>query len=146
MSTPRGFEEEIARLRNRINDILSDSSCVEEPEPMSASGWMPPTDVLENKDDIVVRLDVPGVNPDEIDLSISGDILQIKGERKQEKERDDENYHAIERGFGSFDRRINLPAPVDVESIKASCKNGVLTIRLPKLGVEKTGAVKVNLE
>ena len=146
MSTPRGFEEEIVRLRDRINEILGNSAGMEVPELMDVVDWMPALDVLENKDDIVVRVDVPGVNPDEIDLSISGDVIQIKGERKQETERDDENYHAIERGFGSFDRRINLPAPVDVESIKASYKNGVLIISLPKLGEEETGAVKVDLE
>ena len=147
MSRPRDFEREIARLRNRMNQLLSDPNAgMAQPEQMDAVGWMPPLDILENKDDIVIKADIPGVNPDEIDLSISRNILQLKGERKQEIERDDENYHTIERGYGKFDRRINLPTSVDVDNIKASYKNGVLAVRLPKSGKEKVEKIEVDLE
>ena len=145
MSAPRDFEEEIIKLRNRMNQILSEPvSGAGQPELMDAVEWLPPLDVLENKDDITVRIDVPGVDPDEMDLSISGDVLYVAGERKQEVERGDENYHTIERGYGKFARRVKLPTSVDVDSIKASYKNGVLTVKLPKLEEKKTGKIKVN--
>ena len=145
MSTPRDFEEEITRLRNRMNQILGEPvSRAGQPELMDAVEWLPPLDVMENKDDITVRIDVPGVDPGEIDLSISGDILYMTGERKQEVERGDENYHTIERGYGKFARRVKLPTSVDVDSVKASYKNGVLTVKLPKLEEQKTGKIKVN--
>ena len=143
----RDFEEEIARLRNRMNRLFSDfSRGVEQPEPMDEVEWIPPLDVLENKDDIIVRTDIPGMKSDEIDLSISGDVLYIRGERKREVEREDENYHTIERGLGKFDRRVSLPTSVKVDGVKASYKDGVLTVKLPKLGEEEAGEIKVDLE
>ena len=143
----RDFEEEIARLRNRMNRLFSDfSRGVEQPEPMDEVEWIPPLDVLENKDDIIVRTDIPGMKSDEIDLSISGDVLYIRGERKREVGREDENYHTIERGLGKFDRRVSLPTSVKVDGIKASYKDGVLTVQLPKLGEEEAGEIKVDLE
>ncbi len=147
MSEPRDFEAEIAKLREKMNHILSGASIdAEQPESLDEVDWMPPLDVLENSDEIIVRTDIPGMKPDEIDLSISGNILRIKGERKREIEREDENYHAIERGYGRFSRKIMLPAPAKVDAITASYRDGVLTVRLPKIGEKKTGRVKVDLE
>ena len=128
-----------------MNQILSEPvSRAEQPELMDAFDWLPPMDVLENKDDITVKIDVPGVDPDEIDLSIAGDTLYMTGERKHEVERGDENYHIIERGYGKFARRVKLPTSVDVDSVKASYKNGVLTVKLPKLEEKKTEKIRVN--
>jgi HSP20 family protein len=147
MSGPRDFGEEIIRLRDRMNRLFSDfSRGIERPELLDEVEWAPPLDVLEDKDDIIVRVDVPGMKPDGIDLSISGDALYIRGERKQEAEREDENYHSIERGYGKFDRRVTLPTSVRMDAIKASYKDGVLTVRLPKMGEEKAGEIKVELE
>ena len=130
-----------------MNQILSEPvSRAEQPELMDAFDWLPPMDVLENKDDITVKIDVPGVDPDEIDLSIAGDTLYMTGERKHEVERGDENYHIIERGYGKFARRVKLPTSVDVDSVKASYKNGVLAVKLPKLEEKKTERIKVSLE
>ena len=143
MPEHRDFETEIIRLRDRMNRLFSDCSRGgEQSEPLGRAEWIPPLDVLEDKDDIIVRIDIPGVKADEIDLSISGDVLYLKGERKQV----DENYHVIERGYGKFDRQVLLPTSVRPDSIRASCKDGVLTIRLPKLEGEKTGKIKVDLE
>ena len=147
MPESRDFEERIVRLQDRMNRLLSDfSRGIEQPEPLDEVEWTPPLDVLEDKDDIIVRADIPGMNPDEIDLSISGDVLYIRGERKREVQREDENYHTIERGYGKFDRRVALPTSVNVDSIRASYKNGVLAVRLPKLEERKVGEIKVGLE
>jgi HSP20 family protein len=142
-----GEKEELARLQDRMNQLLNRySSGMEQPESLGETEWIPPLDVMENKDDIVVRVDIPGLTPDEIDLSISGDILHIKGERMREVDREDENYHTIERAYGKFDRQIVLPARVKVDCIRASYKNGVLCVKLPKLEEEETGKVKIALE
>jgi len=147
MSEFRDFGEEIVRLRDRMNRLFGDfSGGIEQPEPLDEVQWVPLLDVLEDKNDIIVRVDIPGMTPDEIDLSISGDVLHIRGERKREVAREDENYHTIERGYGRFDRRVALPASVNVDNIRASYKNGVLTVRLPKLEEKKVGQVKVGLE
>ncbi len=140
-------EEEFARLQDEMNQLLSRySSGMKQAEPLDEIGWVPPLDILENKDDIVIRVDIPGMTSDEIDLSIAGDALRIKGERTRKIDREDENYHTIERDYGKFDRQIVLPAHVRIDSIKASYKDGVLCIKLPKLEEEKTGRIKVSLE
>jgi HSP20 family protein len=147
MSEPRDFEGEMSRLRDRMNRVFNGLSReAEQPEPLSQVGWEPSLDVLEDKDNITVKVDIPGLKPDEIDLSISGDILRIKGERKQEIEREDQNYHTIERGYGKFDRRVVLPTLTETDSIVASYKGGVLTVRLPKVEEKAAGEIKVDLE
>lgn len=143
----RDFEKEATKLRERLNQLFSGSPGeIEQPEPMDETEWTPSMDILENKDDIIVKVDIPGMNPYEIELSISGSILQIRGDRKREVEREDENYYTIERGYGKFNRHLVLPTLIKVDRIKASYKDGVLTIKLPKLEKEAAGKVKVKLE
>ena len=93
-----------------------------------------------------MKVDVPGMSAEEIDLFILGNVLQISGERKLEGDRKDENYHVIERGQGKFSRRVPLPAPVEVDDITASCKNGVLTVALPKKLEAKSGRMTIRLQ
>jgi len=147
MPESRDFQNELARLRDEMNQILNNSvEEIHQSEPLSESEWFPALDVLENKDDIIVKADIPGMNPENIELSILGDILQISGMRKQEIDRKDENYHILERGYGKFNRRIPLPAPVSDENITANYTKGVLIVKLPKLSQEKTEEIKVSLE
>ena len=147
MSKLKDFEAEVTRLRNRMSLIFDDLySEADQPEPPGEVEWMPALDVLEDRDDIIVKVDIPGTAPDEIELSISGDVLHINGERKREISREDENYHTVERGYGRFGRRIVLPAPVNAENTRASYKDGVLAIRMPKLEKKKAEEIKVRLE
>lgn len=140
-------KEELARLRDRMNQLLSHYySDAQQSEPLDEIEWVPPLDVLENKDDIVVKVDMPGMTPDKIDLSILGDVLHIRGERAREVDREDENYHTIERGYGKFDRQIVLPAPVAADRIRATYKDGILCVEMPKLEKEKVEKVNVTLE
>jgi len=144
MSELKDFETRIAKLKDRMNRAFNNlSSGI---EPLDKTEWMPTLDVLENKDDIVVKVDIPGVDPNEIDLSISGDTLYIKGERKREVGREDENYHTIERGYGRFSRKVILPTSVNIENIKASYKDGVLVVRLPKLEKKKSAEIRIALK
>ncbi len=94
--------------------------------------WLPAVDVSETEDKITVKAEIPGMEAKDIDISMVGDTLVIKGEKKAEKEEKDENYHMVERSYGSFSRSMKLPATVDPDKVDASYKNGVLIIVLPK--------------
>ena len=99
--------------------------------------WLPRVDVSEGKTEITVQAEIPGCDAKDIDVSLDGRILTIKGEKKQNKEEKEENFHRVERSYGSFTRRMNLPSEVDQENIDASYKTGVL-----KLVFKKTKATE----
>ena len=101
-------------------------------------------DVAEEADDYVIKASVPGVKPEDIDVTIADNVLTIKGESKDDQEIKDENYHVRERRFGSFSRSISLPAAVDTDNVDANCENGVLTLRLPKSEAVKPKRINVN--
>jgi len=94
--------------------------------------WGLAVDVVENKDDFVVKASVPGINPEDIDISYADDTLTIKGEVKSDNEVKENQYHLHERRYGSFARSITLPTKIKGDAIEASYQNGVLTMRLPK--------------
>lgn len=108
--------------------------------------WAPSLDMSETKDNFVVKAEVPGIDAKDIDISLTGDVLSIKGEKKQEKEEKEEGYHLIERNYGSFSRSVRLPAEVESGKIKASYKNGILSITLPKSEKVKAREVKIKVE
>lgn len=108
--------------------------------------WVPSLDVSETKDDLVVKVEVPGLEAKDIDISIINDVLTIKGEKKQEKEEKDEDFHTVERAYGTFSRSIRLPVDVDSNRIKATHKNGVLKIVLPKSEKAKSKEIKIKVE
>jgi HSP20 family protein len=94
--------------------------------------WSPRFDLIESKDSLVIKADLPGMNEKDISVSLSGDNLIIKGERKNEREEKDKHYHRIERSFGSFQRIIPLPVSIESGKIDAKYNKGVLEISLPK--------------
>ena len=108
--------------------------------------WLPSVDVSETKNDIVVKAELPEMDPKDIDITLSDAHLMIKGQKKHEKEEKDEDYHFVERSYGSFVRAVHLPKQVKNEKISASYKNGVLTIVLPKSEEAKTKEVKIKVE
>ncbi|PMP69173.1 MAG: molecular chaperone [Thermodesulfobacterium geofontis] len=108
--------------------------------------WVPAIDVSETDNEIVVKVDVPGVNPEDIEISLSDNVLVIKGEKKKEEEEKKENFYRMERYYGSFMRSIQLPCEVEEEKISATYKNGVLKIVLPKKPEEKKKVIKINVE
>ena len=108
--------------------------------------WAPSLDVSESKDEIIVKAELPGMDVKDIDISLSGGILIIKGEKKQEKEQKDENYHVIERSYGAFSRSIRLPQEVESEKIAAKYKDGVLRVTLPKSEKAKAKEIKIKAE
>jgi len=108
--------------------------------------WRPVVDVAETESDIIVKAEIPGIDPNDIDISITGDILTLKGEKKEEKENTGKCYHRVESSYGSFKRVINLPASVDVDKVKAEGENGLLEITLPKKEESKTKKINVKVD
>jgi HSP20 family protein len=108
--------------------------------------WAPAVDVSESGDMITVKAEVPGMEAKDIDISLSGDILTIKGEKKSAKEEKTENYHLVERSYGSFSRSLKLPAGVEADKIEASYKQGVLSITCPKKEEAKPKPIAIKAE
>jgi HSP20 family protein len=94
--------------------------------------WYPSVDIKETKDDFVLMAEVPGMSKDDIKINISENTLTIKGEKKEEKKEEDQNYHRVERRYGSFQRSFTLPTQIQESKVKAAYKDGVLTITMPK--------------
>lgn len=109
-------------------------------------GWAPSLDLSETKDSLIVKTEIAGVDPKAVDITISGNVLTIKGERKEEKEEKEESYHLMERSYGAFSRSIQLPVEVDEKKIKANYKNGVLKITLPKARQARARTSKIIIE
>lgn len=106
--------------------------------------WVPGVDVYEDADKIVVKMDVPGIPKGDIELSVQGDTLLIRGEKKREEEVNEENCHRLERSYGKFQRAVGLPAPVNSDKISASCRDGVLEVTLPKREEVKPRRIEIS--
>ena len=113
---------------------------------IAESGWLPAADVHETKKDVVVALDVPAIDPKEVSISIVDDKLTIKGERKKEEEVKEETYYKSERIYGTFQRIIQLPTQVVSDKAKATYKDGVLKITVPKSQKAVPKEIKVAIE
>jgi HSP20 family protein len=117
----------LRRTVDRLFDNVSTDHELAQP-----SLWGLAVDVVENKDDFIVKASVPGINPDDLDISYVDDTLTIKGEIKSDNEVKENQYHLRERRYGSFTRSISLPTKIKGDAIEASYQNGVITLRLPK--------------
>jgi len=106
--------------------------------------WAPAVDVAEEKDKILVRVEVPGMNENDLKVSFEDGLLTVSGERQFER-KDDRNYHRIERTYGSFTRTFSLPRTVDASSISAQYNNGILEIEIPKLEEAKPKQIQINV-
>jgi HSP20 family protein len=106
----------------------------------------PAVDLFEEKDDIVVKAELPGMEKDNIEVNLTDHHLTIKGEKKKEQEVKEENYYRAERSYGSFLRTLELPKDVRGDKVKASFKNGILEVRLPKTEEAKTKEIKVKVD
>ena len=107
--------------------------------------FVPPLDLSETDENLQLRMDVPGMKPEEIEIELTGNALRISGERKQQEEQEGSSYHRIERRSGSFSRSVTLPCAVNEDQIGAECRDGILTVTLPKTEKAKTHKVKVKV-
>ena len=134
---------DLARAQREMQDMVrSLFGNWDVPSVWRGIAW-PAMDIADQEHEYVVKAEVPGCKIEDIELSVSGNILTISGEKKQEQEVKEKGYYHVERSFGSFRRDLNLAGDVDVAKIDAECKNGVLTVRLPKTEKAKTAKIKV---
>jgi len=143
-------KREVPKLKDDIDELFdkfmrSFSSSLPEIFGVEGEIW-PSVDVLEDKKNIIVKAEIPGMDPSDFDISISDNILTIKGEKKQEKEEKDKNFYMMERQYGTFTRSITLPVEVNEEKVDASYKDGVLKIVIPKKKESKENKIKVKVK
>jgi len=111
----------------------------------SVSMWAPVLDMHETSDDLVLDFELPGVREKDVSVSITGDLLTVKGERGIGRDVKDESTHHVERTYGKFERSVQLPMPVQAEKVKATYRDGVLEVRLPKAEEVKPKAIKIDI-
>lgn len=123
---------DLMAMQDRMTRLIDETLSRIWKEDMAQGVWSPPVDILERGDEVVLKADLPGVTQNEIDIRVEEGTLTIQGERKFVKESPEENYVQIERPYGTFRRTFSIPRTIDQESIKASYKDGVLRIILPR--------------
>lgn len=146
-SLSREHGNDFATLGTRINRMLNDVfSGADWTYPDSATAaWVPPVDVLEQPEAIRIMAELPGVKPEDVKISVEGNVLTVHGTKQQVAEERTERVHRYERTYGAFERTFTLPATVDAEHIKAGYENGVLTITLPKAEQAKPRQIAVEV-
>jgi HSP20 family protein len=137
---------DVAVLQNRLNSIFNDFGRPEgEQESLAMGNFIPPVDVYEDGHQMVLKLEVPGIRQEDLDVRLENQTLTVKGERKFESDEKEENFHRIERRYGTFTRSFTLPQTVDTGAVKASYENGVLSILFAKKEAAKPKQVKVEI-
>src|SRR5438046_1311545 len=135
----------VISLQEQVNRLFNDAF-ERQGEESSLTAWAPAVDIYETENELVVKADLPDVNPKDLDIRVENNILTIRGERKFENKVNEENYLRVERAYGSFSRSFSLANSVKSEAIKADYHNGVLTLSLPKREEAKPKQIKVNVE
>jgi HSP20 family protein len=131
--------EDLHGLQRRIEDYLSNFGI----SPYRGESWIPVLDIYEKNDGYVVKAEIPGIKEEDVDVSVFGERLTIKGEKKAETEVTEENYYRSERSYGKFVRSVDLPPNVDTEKIAASYDDGILEIVIPKTSVTEVSSKKI---
>jgi HSP20 family protein len=112
---------------------------------LSTRSWAPPVDIYETEDAIVLKAELPGVDPKDVEVRVEDNTLYLKGERKFEKEVKEQNYHRVERSYGSFARSFSLPNSISTDKVKAEFKDGLLTLTMPKREEAKPKTIKIDV-
>ena len=137
---------DLLTTQDRFNRLFNDtfSRCFEEGE-LGNRGWNPAVDIYETDHNLVLKAELPGVDPKDVDIRIENGTLHLKGERKFSSEVKQENYHRVERAYGSFTRSFSLPSSVSADQVSAEYNNGLLTLTLPKREEAKPRTIKINV-
>jgi len=136
---------DLSILQERMNRVFEDAAGRgwKSDEPAATTSWSPAVDIYETDNEILVQAELPGVDRKDIALQLENNVLTLKGDRRFEKETNQENYHRIERSYGGFSRAFTIPAVVDEEKIRADYKDGILKIALPKKEQLKAKLIKI---
>jgi HSP20 family protein len=137
---------DMAALQDRVNRIFADAYRRDNDDLMTRGAWVPPVDIYETGNhELVLRAELPDVPREDIALRVENNTLTISGERKMDTEIKEQQYHRIERSYGTFSRAFTLPPTVDTSAIAAEYKNGVLTVRLPLREEAKPKQIQVQV-
>jgi len=120
-------------------DVLADES-------FFARDWTPAVDIVENNDNYILRAELPGMSKDDVKITLENNLLTIRGEKKNESEKKEGNYHRVERSYGSFERSFTIPGTIKADNIDAQYKDGVLTLTLPKAEEAKPKLIDVKVK
>jgi len=134
---------EVAALQNRVNSLFRDLN--EGQDTVAATGFVPAVDIYEDAQKVVLKLEIPGIDQKDLDIRVENQTLTVKGERKFEAEEKEQNFHRIERRYGSFFRAFTLPSTVDTENVAASYNAGVLKLELTKKPEAQPKQIKINV-
>jgi len=134
---------ELRSLQDEVNRVFSSSFNRSGDNELMRGAWSPSVDIYENKDQIVLEAELPGMRPEDVDISIENNVLTIHGERKFEKKDEQDNFHRVERSYGSFTRSFTLPPTVTSENVDASFDNGVLKLSLAKREEAKPRRIEI---
>ena len=135
---------DLITLREKMNRLFEDAVTSRgEEKDLISSTWSPAVDIYENENELVLTAEVPGLEEKDVEIKIEDNTLSVRGERKFEKETKEENYHRIERSYGTFYRSFTLPNAIDQDKIQAEHENGVLKITMPKRTELKPRKVKI---
>ena len=134
---------EVVALQNRVNSLFREMN--EGDSPLTTASFVPAVDIYEDSKKVVLKLEVPGVEEKDLDIRVENNTLTVKGERKFEKEEKEENFHRIERRYGTFYRAFTLPSTVDTEHINAGYNAGILKLELSKKAEAQPKQIKVNV-
>lgn len=135
---------DLRSIQEQMNRLLDLAWSREGGEELREGVWQPPVDIYEDEDSVIIKAELPGVDQKDIEVKIDNSTLTLRGERKHDQSVKKENYHRIERYYGSFQRSFSLPATIDQEKVRANCDKGVLTITLPKK--EEVRPKQINVE
>ncbi|MBI3948962.1 MAG: Hsp20/alpha crystallin family protein [Acidobacteria bacterium] len=138
--------QDLTTLQHRINRLFEDVFPSAERTELARTQpvWTPAVDIYEEPEAIFIEADLPGLTKDDVSVNLENNVLTIQGQRKWAREDQQDNYHRIERSYGSFTRSFTLPSHVNPEAIEAEFKDGVLRVRLPKLEQAKPRQIKVH--
>lgn len=132
-------------LQNQLNRVFTDLLDRSSPQDSNLTSWAPAADIYETEQALVVKVDLPDVDPKELDIRVENNLLTIRGERKFENKVSESNYLRVERAYGSFARSFALANTVNAEAIQADYQNGVLMLTIPKREEAKPKQIKVNV-
>ncbi len=133
---------DVHSLRRDMQDLMDTFGLSRPPEGTLV--WSPPINVREDGDQVIVEAELPGVRPDDVDISVENGMLTITGEKRAEQEKKDASWHVVERRYGRFERTFTLGRAVDVDNIRAGFHDGVLTIRMPKREEARPRRIRVD--
>lgn len=142
------FSNDILGMQKEINNMFDRffrGGTLEDRE-FGPSAWMPAVDLVEKGDAFIANVELPGVSKDDVKITLQENILTIRGEKREEKETKDSNYHRLERNYGSFQRSFSLPSMVKADAVEAAYNDGILTITLPKAEEAKRKQIEVKVK